>query len=672
MLAVLTGVLLIGTGTSLAARGGRAAPHAKLAATVKLPRAAAVPSGSPAHQAQVLAASVLRGRAAGVASLRTALKLAGIGILEPGGGALQKPDKPAAGAGADAADLALQVRLAAQTPQISLESLLQVLATAGHRPSADLTLGQQAVVHDLQAAAGSHARTLSFFANFVNDLQPSSSLLGYTGSGDFQLDSLQAYMLEQLWIGALGPSPHAKHRRLAGVASAGARSQPLASAASSGCTLDESAEQATEVAGSAFATASDMVRDWAGEGAEGAFGATGGENAGAVLGAINALLAEIKLADENSALKATIELENGEPLKRTTQTTGSGEQRVLKASLKFDFSNADLGGTANCLKLAAALMGVDLANESSGALKDAKVDWFVNRQGGDGGADAVDTPVEYYGLGGGSATSTSTNEEGETETGLEGTPQRYKLAQNPAQYNRTVVVGITVTPHKNNLGKDLPGLIGAGLSGSLLSAIAGTLDHSGLFTYTQAIQVQDWSPDYRVDFDSTIDINPLGGSGKVQLDYVAHALIAPPPPPATGLTSGSTSGSFATASGSLDGDGDTYTVTAASGAEFDVVSFDPGGGFTDPTLVLALHHPTESYHWCDPSAGECGDDTEALWLAGFSEFHNPDADGTVTLTLQPGSGDTPAYGSFTNSAPDGSATETTMINVVSVPPSSSQ
>ncbi len=177
---------------------------------------------------------------------------------------------------------------------------------------------------------------------------------------------------------------------------------------------------------------------------------------------------------------------------------------------------------------------------------------------------------------------------------------------------------------------------------------------------------------FRIDFDSAIDvIAGSGGSGSFHLEYVAHPTITYD---LNQLTfTGSTAGTYAAASGTITGDdGTTVQVTSAQGDAFDVVkltlSTDPSDT-SQPQLILNLHSPSEQYHANDPSGPFETDYTDHNWLNTFNDFH-PQQYGWNVLQLErvPGNGDLVARGTFTNSTPDGSATEATTVDVFHTPP----
>jgi hypothetical protein len=180
---------------------------------------------------------------------------------------------------------------------------------------------------------------------------------------------------------------------------------------------------------------------------------------------------------------------------------------------------------------------------------------------------------------------------------------------------------------------------------------------------------------FRVDFDSAIDvIAGSGGSGSWHFEYVAHPTVNPDAQGGYQFDTGSTFGSYAAASGTITGDdGTTDTVTSATHDAFDVVKFslDVSNDSAPATLILDLHSPSESYHAHDPAGPFDDDYTDHIWLDTFNQFHPPQS-GWVVLTLErvPGNGELVARGTFSNSAPDGSATEATTVDVFHTPPGS--
>lgn len=591
-----------------------------------LPAAAPVPAGSPAAAAQELAGRVLAGGRPGMAALRTALKLAGFGIVNADSGLVQKPRRPGAGVSLEADELPAAAALATRTQPIPLDSLLKLVAAGLHKHDTNPAPGVAAVLADLRAAAASESATVSFFANFVNDLDPGAGLLSGAAPADVELGALQAYLLQDLWIGALEQGRHrhgrGRHHR------AGGHRAVVASAASTGqCQYDESASQVTTTAGVAFSVASTKFLSWALGGA-----AQAAKN---IANVANSMLALVRLLDESHSLKASIQLVGGDPLVRTKDHTTSsyGADEKLRAHVSFDLGA--LQSTENCAKLAAALLGLRIGANNNGNVSNAEVHWFVGDQAGSGGSGVLDNPVGLYSLGGsgGDAALTITDRDGYTETGIQGLPQRTPLPPDPVPYIRTAQVGFELNLHRNNLERDLPGLVGAGVTGNVIATVVNTLDHMPLFTYQAPIQVKDWSRYYRVDFDSTITVTAPGELGQWTLEYVAHPMIGPPAAPATAPVSGSTSGTYATATGTMGASEVTDTVTSATGDTFDVVNFDLGDPFTPPTIALNLHHPTEAYQLC--AAGNCQNGTVPSWLGGFIALHGVGQTPPVlTLPLQ--------------------------------------
>lgn len=180
---------------------------------------------------------------------------------------------------------------------------------------------------------------------------------------------------------------------------------------------------------------------------------------------------------------------------------------------------------------------------------------------------------------------------------------------------------------------------------------------------------------FRIDFDSTIDvIAGSGGSGGWHLEYTAHPTVTVDvsQAPVGDILTGSTTGTYADASGTMTADdGTTATVTSGTGDTFDVVRFEISPDPTQPaTLTLNVHSPSEEYHNHDPAnPGDDFDDSEQNWLLGFDQFHRPH-DSNVVLQLErvAGDGDLYARGTFSNSSTDGSATEATTIDVFHTPP----
>jgi hypothetical protein len=139
---------------------------------------------------------------------------------------------------------------------------------------------------------------------------------------------------------------------------------------------------------------------------------------------------------------------------------------------------------------------LDVGANNNGPVKEGEAHWTIQDEPGAGGSGVINNPVQFTG-----PDPTHTNEEGETARGIEGRRQRVKLREHPAPtpYIRNVLVGIELKIHPNNLAKDLPGLIGAGATGNLISAISQTVEHMSIFGARKNIQVKDWAMDFKTD-----------------------------------------------------------------------------------------------------------------------------------------------------------------------------
>jgi hypothetical protein len=173
---------------------------------------------------------------------------------------------------------------------------------------------------------------------------------------------------------------------------------------------------------------------------------------------------------------------------------------------------------------------------------------------------------------------------------------------------------------------------------------------------------------FQVQFDSLITVQAgSGGSGSWNLEYKAQPTVTVD---LSGLpvVTGSAPGTYATASGTITGsDGTTVTVQSGQGDTFTVkdldLTVDPKHPVA-PAITLTLGSPSETYMFNDPSGPDSGTYQDHQWLHGFGEFHPPQGN-SVVLSLQQiqGDGALVARGTFNNTAPDGSVTEATTVDV---------
>ena len=466
-----------------------------------LPPAAAMPAGAPEDAAAALATQVLAGGDAGVGALRTALVHAGIGIVDLDGTVIDPPAKPSIGMNVQAGQLPLLVALAQRGASTTLNDLLadwsDILGT-----KLPLAAGRKAIAADYFAAASANRPApVHFYALFLDALgstNPLPNLLALDQDPDnVWLNGAQVFLILVQWA-------HDDVAFRAAHTSGLLQTESVAGAAADAglpCTLGSSEQATSDAAGSTTATIAGAFWSWVtgashsppGAGPVPGSGGFGGAQVASIMLTVAQAIASAAMFDGD------MQLSGNPPLVRTKSTSQPGEDRTLTVTVKF---NVGKGQYANCLRYILNLSGQDFSLPNDGALKGGKIHWIMLDTG-----NSLDGPAQFYQLGGTSAVDTVTDDNGQSQTGLQGSQQRVEIPDNVPQVIKRVTVMAAVTVKPDTLFNDFFDAIGLPLAGvaAPVTILNNILQRTSTYDVTRTFSVQDWAKDFKIDANAVYD-----------------------------------------------------------------------------------------------------------------------------------------------------------------------
>ncbi|MEW6219454.1 MAG: hypothetical protein AB1634_07960 [Thermodesulfobacteriota bacterium] len=463
------------------------------------PFAGPLPS-DPGQKADYLASEILFGRSANILPLlERALLEAGIGIRDSRSGELLFLEMLQGNAGVCLMDWEV-VCLARSTTSglvMNLEDLAAVLGFS--ELGLDAAKALDVLATGLAAAVSNEADpSLRFRALFVDAL----SVNGFGGqhlAGNQDpyapVSHLQAALLILQYLADLGGFLR-QDLGWSEPASAGA-AIPVQAAAAGVCDFDDATSSIMDwsAVGSSYGLGKllDYLHD-AGLGAADGGGLSISQKIGVITGAASAGLALIKYIASAQALQATLDMDGGEPLVRTTSSVRreGGERRVLRASARFDLGN---WSALNCARLALNAVNTDFNLPTSGPVGGVRVSWSLDVGSTNFGADVLDnSTVRFYSLDGQSMEHMRTDSAGLTSIGLEGAPQPHELQWPLRPDMKTARVSVRFAINSQKLMSDICAGLGAWTSGpfALVTVPVEILSRIPMQGRTLTIPVQDW------------------------------------------------------------------------------------------------------------------------------------------------------------------------------------
>jgi hypothetical protein len=469
-----------------------------------LPAAAPKPSGSPQDQALALAKQVKAGGKSAEAALRTALTLGGITLTEVDGTVVAKGAAPSLGVSIPIGQIMF---VADQNTYEHGLSAGQVASTidAVWSDKIDATKLRDALLDDLRAqAAGtkpSDASTQAFLSSFIIDVgmqaTPPSDIAAATGS-DVELTGMQNWLL---WLSLAGgaytnavAAAHAKGTAYVFTGAHAALAADNPCSAFNGAIGDAGANAAGAVTGGVPLTGWDGVSSLIPESNPGK-----SMGLGEWLGVANAALSLVHLLVEGLALNGKYSV-NPSPVERTKGIAPAvGANATVKLTL---FYKLPMGQYANCLRGVLNASGLDFSLPNDGPIKDAEVGWDLDNSPG-----LDNNPLQYYSLNGESATTTHTDSDGVTQTGIQGRWQKSPVPKDVKPFMETVTLRAGVQIKPNEILGTLNDAISAVLGGVAAPVIIAVnmIERSKILTEVMTVQVKDWPLDFMVDADMDQD-----------------------------------------------------------------------------------------------------------------------------------------------------------------------
>jgi hypothetical protein len=458
--------------------------------------------------ANALATQVLAGGDTGVAALRTALVHAGIGIIDIDSTVVDPPTKPSIGMNVQAGQLPLLVTLAQRGPATTLD---EVVADWNDILDVQLPLvaARTHIAADYYAAATTaRPATRQFYALFLDALgsanpNPNKLALDQDPTSVW-LNGAQTFLMFLQWAHddvAYRAAHHIPDLPTPSAGSAGAEPAGAAAGTTAPCTLGDNQKLITDplstgtsmVAGKFWSWISNVEKNPIGEGPVGNPDGLGKMEIFGIVLAIAQALAT------GAMFTGTMEMEGSPQLVRTTSTHQPGENRTLTLTLKYSIGK---GQYANCVRYALNIFGQDASVPDGGAIKGAQIHWIMLNTG-----NSLDGPTQFYQVSGSSATDTTTDDTGTTQTGLQGAQQRVEIPENTPKVTKSVTVMAAVTVKPASLWNDILDSIGLPLAGfaAPVQIINNILQRTGTYDVTRTFSVQDWAKDFKIDANALYD-----------------------------------------------------------------------------------------------------------------------------------------------------------------------
>jgi len=462
-----------------------------------LPPAAPVPAGDVDHAAAVLAAQAARGGTPGLAALRTALAQSGFALTDVGGKVAVPAAAPAMGLDIPVGEV---LALNGQNGTDHGETLSQIAATLAVPVAA--RINQATMVTSLQsgvaaaAAPGSAApRPVRFLAAFITSLGPYDAVDSLTTLQTWltYVGLASAFWQEAVVAGKATHSTSAVSATLTAFQDGGAG---CSGSDTTGKILDVAAAGLNFLAGGVSATGFGGLAGVIADAGEKTRGASDVYDVGDYVAWINIGLSLAHIIAEATSFTGDLEMDGGEPLVRTKETHGYDERRTLTLNARFTIPKTQW---ANCFRTAINTAGLDFSVPNDGPITGAQVTWTMDNDP----TGVLNNPTEFYLLSGsaGGGVVTTTDDNGKTQVGLEGLPQRHKIPDSVQPFIRHVRITAGVTVRANNMFNDLVDAVSTVLAGpgAAASIVSTMIDHTGSFTVSKSFQVKDWPKDFKID-----------------------------------------------------------------------------------------------------------------------------------------------------------------------------
>jgi hypothetical protein len=523
-LALLLVLLLLAPGRSLLA-----AEMQPLPAPLKMPK------GSPEQRAATLATQALAGGKDALPALLAAIKASGLGVREPDGPVLIKPDRPSQGLAFDPLEVHAMARLVEKRIEVPLQSISALLSIAS--PQLKEATLDALLLQDIQADANDKAETVRFWAYFIVELGRQGSepydLLGRVNLAEIRLNGIQAAFIwrrltAELYVAAQAEKAATRsqasteaHGNHPGFVAVRATSSPtlspsylqpasvtadlpenprfwtIASEGPAPCTFNSTQETILDIEAlgskALLRKLLNYLKENMGEVAQKSIAAYQ-----RIIGVVNIAFAYAKLAMIYTFLKVEISM-NNPPLVRYRESK-RGEMRVLTARVSQDVDPEDLQ-MINCLRQVLHAAGSNFKVQQSGALEDVEVGWALK-------PFTVNPIVELEPVK--HSTLTRTDANGVATIEVWGTARKYGVSSKAIQVTKQQRVEVRVVPESSGILKDfwdvIKTAIGLFIGGpkGLLTIPADLLKRTTLLsTYIYTFPVKDWENDLPITMKIT-------------------------------------------------------------------------------------------------------------------------------------------------------------------------
>jgi hypothetical protein len=205
----------------------------------------------------------------------------------------------------------------------------------------------------------------------------------------------------------------------------------------------------------------------------------------------NTAFTYMKFAAQLALYDGKVKIDGDPPLHRTKYTGNNGEQRDFKFKARYDGDNLQW---INCFRTAFNIMGLDFT-VPNGPIQGADVQWKIYKGGN----------IIMFAPGQNPVKGNITNENGETSIKIEGRAQKKQLPQNAKKVTKSALV-VTEVAAKMNNPKDIAEILPSVFGGAkiLITLPTKLFERTHWLTSGYDLQVEDWSEDLTLSFDSLI------------------------------------------------------------------------------------------------------------------------------------------------------------------------
>jgi hypothetical protein len=502
LLVGLVSLLLAAAPPGAAANARRSAPISAVTAPSSPAQASPTPAASapdPDADAVALAKRVLAGGDDASAALLTALPEAGFTVLADDGSVVLAPTDAGQGLAFGSWEAAAML---ASEGSFSTTLADAGMAFAGAIPELNAAPLDQYLLSGMQDAANGANPSLRFWARFIAALgqqaNPAVDPLTATDTATVQLDAVQFALVMRRLAGDLYSFAQ-QNGAAAGAISAGTPPDArYLGARQSGAPCTQTQTEGVVMDSSALGTSigfTNLLNYLTAQGIESA------ETIGKVTGWANLALAYAKLAYTMIEFSPAIQMEGAPPLVRTKQASpATGELRQFDATVKLDIDKTQI---VNCLRPMLNAMGLDLSVPNGGAVAGADVNWYP-RDGFDKYiVQFHDNPLHQ-----------TTDANGTTTIGIEGTGQAHDLPDNARPVLKPASVGIGVAIKPDSFLQDAidaSSAVGAGPAAPLAALPELLYRSNWTFDAVYHFQVQDWEVvHYHGEGTTEFKVQPVG------------------------------------------------------------------------------------------------------------------------------------------------------------------